>query len=282
MKKIFLNSTKINYGRPDEMYILNDLSRISKNEFISDKFVNFLSKNLLFKSKIINWDDCISILEKKLKKENFDLSIGIGNFGKMIIEDLKKRKIEMGKSITFHITRLSNERWEKIGYVNSFKYPTIKKQILKISKNIKNYKKIAIVDDITYSGGTRKSLSFLKDNNKFLFAIDLITINSAKNIKNNYRKWFSSINIKEDPYPTLYSDFQVDVMNASEFIYPSKNVGKITKGNFNENKILYNGTFQAKSYPYTSNKLRNQVYFGKKSNHICKKISYFRNKLKLS
>lgn len=283
--KLFMNSTKVGYGRPDIMYLLDDFGRITGDNNLAKNFTQILIDNFAFKSCVVSWDNCISTLAQKLAKEKFDFSIGIGSFGEMVVKDLLKRKVEMGDFDVFYVTRISNSAWEKIGYVQSEGKPTIKKQMTLISNKIKKrgYKKIAIVDDVTYSGGTRKTLSDIKKFSHIdVCGIDLITLKSAKNDNNDYKKWFSGITVKHDPYPTLNSKKQADVMSVSEFVFPSKCIGRVKEGSINANQILYDGKYDIISkQPYTANNERNEVYFGKEHPLVCKKINDLGKKMRL-
>ncbi len=282
--KVFMGSTKMGYGRPDVMYLLNDFGRITGNENLGKELDSILSDNFIFKSHSIDWSKCLSNLAEKLEGEHFDFSIGIGNFGEMIIKDLLGRGVEMGSYEIFYITRLSNHLWEKIGYVHSIEKPTVKEQRESILEVIKKngYKKIAIVDDVTYSGGTRKALCDIgKINQADVYGVDLITLNSAKKSDESYKKWFSGYTVEEDPYPTLNSGKQADVMSVSEFILPSKYIGEVIEGKIDEDKILQNGKYRIfKKHPYISSEERNKVYFGDKASCVHRKISELRKKIK--
>ncbi len=200
----------------------------------------------------------------------------MGRIGNAISEDLKNEGVQLGNAITFYVTRLSNHKWEKIAYINTPGHLSLKDQADEIKKVIKNSMQIAVIDDVTYSGGTRKVLESIIDCGKKITAIDLITIGSAKKINRYCHNWVSGLALKEDPYPTINSRKQADVMNVSEFIYPSKNIGEITAGKTDSNNVLWNGSFQIlKKCAYTENKERNTVYFDKKGDHVRKETKKF-------
>lgn len=281
-RKIFLSSTKMGYGRPDILYFLNDLGRVSNDYFLSNGYAHLLNDNCATNSEILEWEDCITRLEKQLKKQKFDFSIGIGNLGRYIITDLLKRGVAMGDAEVFYVTRLSNSRWEKIGYVHTPERPALEEQMRRIERKMKNKKRVAIVDDVTYSGGTRKALLPLFGRGKKFCAIDLITLATAKKKFPLYTDWYSGYMLKYDPYPTLASKSQADVMNVSEFIYPSKYIGKITQGAPDKNKILWSGKYSIfKKYAYTSSTERRQVYFGESSSLVYEETKRLQKFLKI-
>jgi hypothetical protein len=284
-RKIFLSSTKMSYGRPEILYLLNDLGRISNDHDLSNEYVSLLHKNTAAASAIIEWSFCLDSLAKQLEKESFDCAIGVGNLGRLIVEDLLARGVKMGESEVFYVTRLSNDKWEKVGYIHSpYQLPqsSLKEQVEKINKKIAKARKVAIVDDVTYSGGTRKVLANFFNKQCQFYAIDLVTLKSAIRKNQYYKKWYSSFVIKHDPYPTLNSRRQADVMNVSEYVYPSKYVGKIVKGRLDRNKILWNGQYKIfKRYAYTASHERNEVYFGGSADLVCRATKKLQKNLKI-
>jgi len=275
--KIFLNDTKMGYGRCDVFYLLDDLYRISGDAENSKKYTSLLKNHSFTKTKVVPWKNCLNKLSSKLKGREFDVTISIGRVGNLISNDLKKDGIKLGKTITFYVTRLSDYKWKKIAYINTPGHPSLKKQSSEIEKIIQKAKNIAIIDDVTYSGGTRKVLEKILGPQKSIVAIDLITIKNAKKINKYYTEWISGICLGHDPYPTTNSAKQADVMNVSEFIYPSKNIGKITAGKIDSDKVLWSGVCKIfKKCAYTSNSERNNVYFGKHGQHIQKETRKFR------
>ncbi len=275
----------MSYGRPEILYLLNDLGRISNDHSLSNDYVRLLHENTAADSGVLEWASCLDSLEEQLKNESFDCSIGIGNLGRIIISDLLKRGVKMGEPEVFYVTRLSNDKWEKVGYIHAPYQPTqltLEEQLKKINKKIAKAKKVAIVDDVTYSGGTRKVLSKFFNKKCRFYAIDLVTLKSAIRKNQYYKKWYSSFIIKHDPYPTLNSHRQADVMNVSEYVYPSKYVGKIIKGKLDKNKILWNGEYKIfKKYAYTASQERNKVYFSNNADFVCRATRKLQKNLKI-
>jgi len=268
-------------GRCDIFYLLDDLHRVSGDKENSRKYVDLLKKHSFPKTKVVSWDYCLKRLTEKLQGCSFDVSIGMGKTGNLISNDLKDRGIKLGSLITFYVTRLSNHKWEKIAYMHTPGHQSLDKQAKEIKKIIINAKNIAIIDDVTYSGGTRKILEKIIANGQSVTAVDLVTIKSAKKINNYNADWVSGICLSHDPYPTTNSKRQVDVMNVSEFIYPSKIIGKILKGKVDDNKVLWKGDVKVlRKVPYTDNNERNTVYFGKHGKHIQKETRKIQKKLK--
>lgn len=275
----------MSYGRPEILYLLNDLGRISRDHSLSNDYVRLLRENTAANSDVLEWAACLDSLEEQLKNESFDCSIGVGNLGRLIVEDLLDRKIKMGEPEVFYVTRLSNDKWEKVGYIHSpYQSPqsSLKEQVEKINKKIAQARKVAIVDDVTYSGGTRKVLANFFNKQCQFYAIDLVTLKSAIRKNRYYKKWYSSFVIKHDPYPTLNSKRQADVMNVSEYVYPSKYVGKIVKGELDKNKILWDGQYKIfKRYAYTASRERNEVYFGDSADLVCRATKKLQKNLKI-
>ncbi len=275
-----MSNTKAKYGRSDTFYLLDDLHRISGDIENSEKYTDLLKKHSCTETKVVHWEECIKSLAKKIKKQKFDATICIGRIGAIIAEDLKKEGVELGSTLTFFVTRLSNRKWEKIAYINTPGHPSLKDQAVVIKKIIKKCQNIAIIDDVTYSGGTRKVLEEIIGTDKKVTAIDLITIRNAKKINRYCDKWISGLTLKEDPYPTINSSNQADVMNVSEFIYPSKNIGEIISGKIDHNNVLWDGDFKIfKKCSYTENKERDTVYFGKDGEYIKKETRKFQKVL---
>ncbi len=261
--KVFMNATKVGYGRSDVFYLLEDLNRISQNPILAYHYSNLLKKNSASTARMVSWENCIDRLVSKLHDEKFDVTIGIGRLGSLIIEDLIAGGVSLGQAKNFYITRLSNSRWEKIAYVNTPGFPSLAEQAEDILRLLKGAKRVAIIDDVSYSGGTRKTLEKLISSRHKVTAIDLITVKTAQKVNPYYDKWISGLLLNYDPYPTLNSARQVDVMNVSEFIYPSKIIGRIERGRIDDSGILWNGSYRIfKKCAYTSNRERNIVYFG--------------------
>ncbi len=276
IQKVFMNDTKIGYGKSDIFYLLDDLCRITGDLENSKKYTSLLEKHSATKTKVVSWEKCIKTLSKKLEKHKFDVTISIGRVGNLISQDLEKLGINLGKTTTFYVTRLSNYRWRKIAYINTPGQPSLNDQASEIKNMIKNAEHIAIIDDVTYSGGTRKVLEKIIGLNKKVTAIDLITIKKAQEINKYYDNWISGVHLKHDPYPTTNSSNQADIMNVSEFIYPSKNIGKIISGSTDCNKVLWDGNCKIfKKCAYTANKERNTVYFGEHGKHVHKETKKF-------
>lgn len=274
--KVFLNDTKMGHGRSNIFYLLDDLYRISGDVENSKKYTSLLKERSFTKTKVVPWKNCLNKLSNKLKKHEFDVSIGIGRVGDLILNDLEKEGIKLGKTITFYVTRLSDYKWKKIAYINTPGHLSLEDQAVEIQKIINGAKKIAIVDDVTYSGGTRKVLEKIIGSKKSVTAIDLMTIKSAKKINKYYTEWISGVCLSHDPYPTTNSTKQADIMNVSEFIYPSKNIGKIIKGKVDADKVLWSGDCKIfKKCAYTSNNERNTVYFGDHGQYIKKETKRF-------
>ena len=275
-----MSNTKVRYGRSDTFYLLDDLHRISGDIENSKKYADLLKKHSRTKTKVVHWEECIKSLAKKIKNQKFDATICIGRIGNLISEDLKKEGVELGNTVTFFVTRLSNRKWEKIAYINTPDHSSLEDQAIAIRKIIKKHRDIAIIDDVTYSGGTRKVLEEIIGTGKKVTAIDLITIKNAKKINRYCDKWISGLTLKEDPYPTINSSNQADVMNVSEFIYPSKNIGKIIEGEIDSNSVLWSGNFKIfKKCSYTENKERDTVYFGKDGEYVKKETRKFQKVL---
>lgn len=279
-KKIFLHDTKMGYGRSDFFYLLDDLNRISGYTRWAKEYTDLLKNSSCTNTKVISWDFCLRNIAKKLKQEKFDVTISIGRVGNLIAEDLKNKNICLGKTFTFFVTRLSDPKWKKIAYINTPGKPSLLTQAKKIKELTKKAKRIAIIDDVTYSGGTRKVLEHIIGKKKLTTAIDLLTIKNTMGVNTYYTNWISGKYIHGDPYPTLNSNRQADIMNVSEFIYPSKNIGYIISGKVDCNKVLWSGKLKIlKKCAYTANKERNLVYFGDQGNHIKKETKKFCNLL---
>ncbi|MCX6712785.1 MAG: hypothetical protein NTY66_01100 [Candidatus Vogelbacteria bacterium] len=192
--KVFMNATKVGYGRSDVFYLLEDLNRISRNPMLAYHYTNLLRLNSASPlARVVTWESCIDRLVSKLRDEKFDLTIGLGRLGGMIIEDLIDGGVQVGRAQIFYITRLSNAGWEKIAYVNTPGYPSLADQAEDLHRLLKKAKRVAIVDDVSYSGGTRKALEKLIGSHHKVTAIDLITIKTAKKTNTYYHNWVSGL-----------------------------------------------------------------------------------------
>lgn len=282
IKKKFAGHPKLAYGRPHILYLLNDLERVTDDKKNSREYVRVLSECAATETKVLDWYDCVKNLTRDIE-EDFDLAILIGRFGSLIGEDLKNRGVTIDKTIVFGITRLSDDNWKRIAYVNYPKTESLKEQLSAIKSHAKNSKNICIVDDVTYSGATRKSLDSLR---KFrhlrISAIDLVTIQPTLEKENRYYdSWYSGFLVNADPYPTLGSDNQADVMNVSEFLFLTENIGWADIAKVDRNHFLLDGNFEiVKKSSYTDNPERTQICFGDNAGKVIEFTKRFRQILK--